>query len=60
MPYEADAVHEETKTTSLNPPLTYVPWVVIDGKVLPFEKQESQLISSICAAYTGTAKPAVC
>lgn len=44
-------------TESLNPPHQYTPWVVINGE--PY-KGSSSLTDAVCAAYTGSNKPAAC
>jgi len=44
-------------TGKLQPPHTYVPWVVLNGK--PLYQQFDNILQKICAAYTGP-KPAGC
>merc|ERR1712060_580023 len=36
---------------------TYVPWVVVDGKVI---KDSDKLIAQVCEKYKGVRKPAAC
>ncbi|KAG6415388.1 hypothetical protein SASPL_122799 [Salvia splendens] len=46
------------KTNALEPPHTYVPWVVVDGQ--PIYDDYRNFKSYICDAYKGTPKPSAC
>ncbi|KAH6766283.1 Thioredoxin superfamily protein [Perilla frutescens var. hirtella] len=46
------------QTNALEPPHTYVPWVVVDGQPLYDDYRYFQ--SYICNAYKGTPKPSAC
>ncbi|KAK8683657.1 hypothetical protein V6N13_039710 [Hibiscus sabdariffa] len=46
------------ETNALEPPHTYVPWVVVDGQPL-YEDYENYL-SYVCKAYKGAAVPKAC
>uniref|UniRef100_A0A5B7AAK2 Putative gamma-interferon-inducible lysosomal thiol reductase isoform X2 n=1 Tax=Davidia involucrata TaxID=16924 RepID=A0A5B7AAK2_DAVIN len=46
------------ETNALQPPHTYVPWVVVDGQ--PLYEDYENFISYICKAYEGTAIPTAC
>ncbi|XP_015165680.1 LOW QUALITY PROTEIN: gamma-interferon-inducible lysosomal thiol reductase, partial [Solanum tuberosum] len=46
------------ETIALQPPHTYVPWVVIDGQ--PLYEDCENFISYICKAYKGTAAVPAC
>ncbi|KAK2643424.1 hypothetical protein Ddye_025187 [Dipteronia dyeriana] len=46
------------ETNSLEPPHTYVPWVVVDGQ--PLYEDYENFISYICKAYKGSAVPKAC
>ncbi|XP_051128362.1 gamma-interferon-responsive lysosomal thiol protein-like [Andrographis paniculata] len=45
-------------TNALEPPHTYVPWAVVDGK--PIYDDYRNFASYICKAYKGTNKPSAC
>ncbi|KAL5748153.1 hypothetical protein ACOSQ2_025450 [Xanthoceras sorbifolium] len=46
------------ETNSLEPPHTYVPWVVVDGQ--PLYEDYENFISYICKAYKGSTVPKAC
>ncbi|KAL1558532.1 gamma-interferon-responsive lysosomal thiol protein-like [Salvia divinorum] len=46
------------QTNALEPPHTYVPWVVVDGQ--PIYDDYRNFKSYICEAYKGTPKPSSC
>ncbi|CAK9171801.1 unnamed protein product [Ilex paraguariensis] len=46
------------ETNALEPPHTYVPWVVVDGQ--PLYEDYEDFIRYICKAYSGTAIPQTC
>ncbi|KAM3373937.1 gamma-interferon-responsive lysosomal thiol protein [Capsicum galapagoense] len=46
------------ETEALQPPHTYVPWVVVDGQ--PLYEDYENFISYICKAYKGTAEVPAC
>ncbi|XP_057782598.1 gamma-interferon-responsive lysosomal thiol protein-like [Salvia miltiorrhiza] len=46
------------QTNALEPPHTYVPWVVVDGQ--PLYDDYRNFKSYICEAYKGTPKPSAC
>ncbi|OVA02782.1 Gamma interferon inducible lysosomal thiol reductase GILT [Macleaya cordata] len=46
------------ETNDLQPPHTYVPWVVVDGK--PIYENYEQFATYVCKAYKGTALPKAC
>lgn len=52
------------RTDALNPPHQYVPWVVVDGKLVADPPTGGpaldDVVAAICAAYDGKAKPACC
>lgn len=46
-------------TNNLNPPHTFTPWVVLNGKPLSSAQLDLSLNTLVCNAYTGT-KPSCC
>mmetsp|Transcript_24259 Transcript_24259/g.48256 ORF Transcript_24259/g.48256 Transcript_24259/m.48256 type:complete len:84 (-) Transcript_24259:38-289(-) len=44
-------------TAALDPPHTYVPWVLVNGELSPSDGEN--LLQEVCDAYQGT-KPAGC
>nr|AFK37977.1 unknown [Medicago truncatula] len=46
------------QTNALQPPHTYVPWVVVDGE--PLYDDYTNFLSYVCKAYQGTDAPQIC
>ncbi|XVF20362.1 hypothetical protein REPUB_Repub11eG0191600 [Reevesia pubescens] len=46
------------ETNALEPPHTYVPWVVVEGQ--PLYEDYENYVSYVCKAYKGVALPRVC
>ncbi|KAF8394872.1 hypothetical protein HHK36_018809 [Tetracentron sinense] len=46
------------ETNALQPPHTYVPWVVVDGQ--PLYGDYKNFVTFVCKAYKGTAVPKAC
>lgn len=46
------------ETATLNPPLAYVPWLVVDNQ--PLKEDYENFVKYVCRAYRGNAAPNVC